>query len=77
MHVGVGVWENKHQCADLAIEDGTLGMHVSLLGLAQDKLHAVETGHLQHVAQLGPATQHSAHVISNNGKHHSLVYSVK
>ena len=71
------VCENKHQRADLAIEDGTLSVHVGLLGLAQDELHAVQTGHLQHVAQLGPATQHSAHVISNNGKRHSLVYTVK
>ena len=69
--------ENKHQRADLAIEDGTLSVHVGLLGLAQDELHAVQTGHLQHVAQLGPATQHSAHVINNNGKRHSLVYTVK
>ena len=40
---------------NLAIENGTLSVHVRLLCLAQDQLNTVQVGHLQHVAQLGPA----------------------
>ena len=44
-------------CPDLAIQDGTLCVHVRLLGLAQNQLHTVQVGHLQHVTQLGPVMQ--------------------
>lgn len=34
-------------------------MHIALFGLAQYQLYPVKVGHLQHVAQLGPAKTHT------------------
>jgi hypothetical protein len=47
---------DKHKY--LSIQNGTFGMHLRLFRLAQDELHAVQVGHLQHGAKLGPGVVH-------------------